>query len=76
MPRQWLLAHIYMVGLYGQPRDLEKAAYYNVLSLGPRYGHIAAVLAHRMQTRNGITAPILARALLKVAAESRGRSRR
>jgi len=72
----WYLAHVFMDGLYGQPRDLDKAAYYSVLSLGPHYKTNApAALAHRMQEQDGITAPILARALLKIAAESRKRSR-
>lgn len=68
----WYLAHVFMNGLYGQPRDLDKAAYYSVLSLGPQYKtNATAALAHRMQEQDGITAPILARALLKIAAESR-----
>jgi Sel1 repeat len=72
----WYLAHVFMDGLYGQPRDLDKAAYYSVLSLGPHYKMNApAALAHRMQVQDGITAPILARVLLKIAAKSRKRSR-
>ena len=72
----WYLAHVFMDGLYGQPRDLDKAAYYSVLSLRPRYKTNApAALAHRMQEQDGITAPILARALLKIAAEARKRRR-
>ncbi len=68
----WYLAHVFMDGLHGQPRDLDKAAYYSVLALGPFYRtNATAALAHRMQQQEGITAPILARALLKIAAEAR-----
>lgn len=72
----WYLAHVFMDGLHGQPRDLDKAAYYSVLSLEPKYKtNATAALAHRMQEQDGITAPILARALLKIAAETRKRQR-
>ena len=70
------LAHVFMVGLHGEPRDLDKAAYYSVLSLRPENKTNASLaLAHRMQERNGITAAILARALVKIAAEARKRTR-
>ncbi len=72
----WYLAHLYMDGGYGQPRDLDKAAYHSVLALSPQFSNAADALAHRLQQRNGITAPILARALLKFAADSRKRRRR
>ncbi|HJR20241.1 MAG TPA: hypothetical protein VJ822_01370 [Dongiaceae bacterium] len=72
----WYLAQVFMGGLDGQPRDLDKAAYYSVLSLGPTYKtNATAALADRLQRPDGITAPILARALLKIAAESWKRSR-
>ena len=71
----WYLAQVYMGGLDGQPKDLDKAAYYSVLSLRSEYGNAADALAHRLQQPDGITASILARALLKFAAESRKRSR-
>ena len=72
----WYLAHVFMVGLHGEPRDLDKAAYYSVLCLKPEYKTNAPLaLAHRMLERDGITAPILARALVKIAAEERKRSR-
>ncbi len=71
----WYLAHVFMDGLYGQPRDLDKAAYYSVLAMRPQYGNAVDALAHRMQAQDGITAPILTRALLTFAADSRKRSR-
>jgi TPR repeat protein len=72
----WYLAHVFMDGLHGQPRDLDKAAYYSVLSLRPEYKTNAPLaLASRLQKPDGITAPILARALLKIAAEARKRLR-
>jgi TPR repeat protein len=72
----WYLAQVFMDGLDGEPRDLDKAAYYSVLSLRPRYKTNAPLaLANRMQKPDGITAPILARALLKIAAEASKRSR-
>jgi len=72
----WYLAHVYMDGLHGEPRDLDKAAYYSVLSLGPQYKmHAPLALADRMQSADGITAPILARALTKIASEARKCSR-
>jgi TPR repeat protein len=71
----WYLAHVFMVGLHGETRDLDKAAYYSVLSLRPKYMTNAPLaLADRMQKPDGITAPILARALIKIAAEARKRS--
>jgi uncharacterized protein len=71
----WYLAHVFMDGLCGQPRDLDKAAYYSVLALGPFYRtNATTALAARMQRPDGITAPILARALLKIATEARKRS--
>jgi uncharacterized protein len=72
----WYLAHVFMDGLHGEPRDLDKAAYYSVLAMSPQFGNAADALAHRLQQHDGITAPILARALLKVAAESRRRRRK
>lgn len=71
----WYLGHVFMDGGYGQPQDLDKAAYHSVLALSPQFSNAADALAHRLQQRDGITAPILARALLKFAAESR-RARR
>jgi len=72
----WYLAQVFMVGLHGEPRNLDKAAYYSVLSLRPKYMTNAPLaLADRMQKPDGITAPILARALVKIAAEARKRSR-
>lgn len=71
----WYLAHVFMVGLHGEPRDLDKAAYHSVLSLRPENKKNAPLaLADRLQKPDGITAPILARALVKIAAESRKRS--
>jgi TPR repeat protein len=72
----WYLAHVFMDGGHGQPRDLDKAAYYSVLAMSPQFGNAADALAHRLQQRDGITAPILARALLKFVAESRRRRRK
>jgi len=43
-------------------RELDKAACYSVLALSPQFSNAVEVLAHRMQQRDGITAPILARA--------------
>jgi TPR repeat protein len=71
----WYLAQVFMVGLHGEPRDLDKAAYYSVLAMRPQYGNAVDALAHRMQAQDGITAPILARALLKIATKSRKRRR-
>jgi hypothetical protein len=65
---QWYLAHVFMDGLHGQPKDLDKAAYYSVLSLRVQYMNSATALAHRLQRRDGIKAPHIARALLKMAA--------
>ena len=72
----WYLAHVFMDGLHGEPRDLDKAAYYSVLSLGLQNKmHAPLALAGRMQIPDGITAPILARALTKIASEATKRSR-
>ena len=71
----WYLAHVFMDGLHGEPRDLDKAAYHSVLALAPQYRNAADALAHRMQVQDGITAPILARALRKFAADPRKRRR-